>query len=738
MDKGIDHESLSTMLGFQKIKNLRNQWFLSESLACFLISLNPPILYYWIYTYLKKQDSPLLWLVLPIWIFSLLPILWIRNPWKIKLKSTSEYLDQNFPLIEESSGLFIQKEEEFNSPSILRKWQMERIQTPLQSIPNFPKKFLRFLLSSFVASCLFLGLGYGFFRNLPQLQTTLKSEPLYKIRKVEKKISNTPSIKQLSIDIIPPKYLHVATSTQHKGDLLFPSGSKILWRVETYLNPHQVSLVFNGTEKHSLSPGKDPYNSTFEGSIQLQKSGFYQISLDGKLSDFYSLQAVLDAPPTVEIIKPPSSLAIGNGSTPTLILNVKAEDDYGVKTIVLRATVVKGSGESVKFKEYSESVTQLKSISPMQGIKNGIKKYKGQVFLSARKFDMTSGDELYYYALAIDTYLQEGKSSVFYLKIPDSSRVKEVEAKSGVNPLKPEFFRSQRQIIMDSERLLSLGKKTNKTHFKEQSNGIGFDQRILRQRYGKFLGEESEGEISKDIDLKNLNSTSVQDFGNASKILDIYTDKHDNAEDASFLAPEQKRELKAILAAMWLAELNLRLGNPAKALPYEYQALRLLKDFQQKSRVFVAKASHRPNRFAMEKRLSGDLNTVIRPELFQSVSEQNPESRVWIDLIHVLELIKSGNSLSYLDHVTLNQASQNLQRYAIQDPSKYLKAYHLLKAISAVPMNLKIESLESTIVTLLRRESIPKAILTGSGESLSKEYFKRLERANESENSVNK
>jgi hypothetical protein len=42
---------------------------------------------------------------------------------------------------------------------------------------------------------------------------------------------------------------------------------------------------------------------------------------------------------------------------------------------------------------------------------------------------------------------------------------------------------------------------------------------------------------------------------------------------------------------MWSAELRLRTYKAEEALPFEYKALRLLKDLQQKSRVYVAKTA---------------------------------------------------------------------------------------------------------------------------------------------------
>src|SRR5690606_781903 len=57
----------------------------------------------------------------------------------------------------------------------------------------------------------------------------------------------------------------------------------------------------------------------------------------------------------------------------------------------------------------------------------------------------------------------------------------------------PAYFRSQRQIIIDAEALLEEKPRLASEEFERRSDLIGVDQRLLRLRYGQFLGEESEG-----------------------------------------------------------------------------------------------------------------------------------------------------------------------------------------------------------------------------------------------------
>lgn len=64
---------------------------------------------------------------------------------------------------------------------------------------------------------------------------------------------------------------------------------------------------------------------------------------------------------------------------------------------------------------------------------------------------------------------------------------------------------------------------------------------------------------------------------------------------------------------MWQSELHLRLYEPEKALPYENKALELLKEVQQKARVFIAKTSYDPPPIKeKELRMKGELKKFNR------------------------------------------------------------------------------------------------------------------------------
>ena len=133
------------------------------------------------------------------------------------------------------------------------------------------------------------------------------------------------------------------------------------------------------------------------------------------------------------------------------------------------------------------------------------------------------------------------------------------------------------------------------------SDEIGVDQRLLRLRYGQFLGEEAEGEPASrrrpatrrtEAEAHEASETDENRHDGRSRggrgrrtittpparrpvrpgktVLEDYGHTHDHAEAATLLDPETRTTLKAALDQMWQSELNLRQGHPDLALPYAY------------------------------------------------------------------------------------------------------------------------------------------------------------------------
>lgn len=640
-----------------------------------------------------------------------------KRSWQVDSRNIAAFLNLQYPELEESSELALKERGELN---LLEKLQLAKVETVLDTVPLSCKQFTRRLKLSILFFLCALIFGWEItqlhdewhsrgFKLSGRPFTAIKNSPPEKL---------LPQISSVNIAITPPSYMRKPAREQDRFTLEAEQGSAITWEIKLNVRAKQVALVFAGGEKITL---KNPAGkAVYFGKKMIDKPGFYQVAIDTKLSDLYPMQVIKDNPPVIHIKTPQPYTYIDAGQAPKVTISAAASDDYGISNAFIYVTVAKGSGEAVKFKEQKIDFTT--SFSGRN------RHYDLQKLINLPSLNMEPGDEMYFYIQAQDTHEQQSRTDVYIVAIQDTVQLLSMDGLlSGVN-IKPEYFRSERQIILDAERLLRERDSISKEAFNNRSNDLGTDQKLLRLRYGKFLGEESESEIDPKEDANDATG-DINNYGNAAVILDKYTDKHDNAEDAQFFDPGVKAQLKATLTEMWKAELQLRLHNPQTALPFAYKALRLLKDLQQKSRMYVAKTAYNPAPLKMEKRLSGDLGKIIQPVNHRDIRSDNGPSGVLKDAISVLELLKSGAPASNSDIHTLGLANQELSEKASRQPGIYLPALRALRRILSTQKASAQQAgaVEKAIQRILpASEPLPVARQNSPDMGLSDEYYKNL------------
>ena len=261
---------------------------------------------------------------------------------------------------------------------------------------------------------------------------------------------------------------------------------------------------------------------------------------------------------------------------------------------------------------------------------------------------------------------------------------------------------------------------------------------MLRLRYGKFLGEESEASIGGEHEGAEHGGDDHDHHeepaavGDVSAIMEQYAHKHDNAEDATFFEPQLKAQLKATLTEMWNAELRLRTYRPEQALPYEYKALRLLKDLQQKSRAYVAKTTFKTSKLKPEKRLTGEL-TEIKTGTNKSVVEVHDQANAALkQAIGVLENKKMSKGMAPRELNILLKAQDQLITHAAISPGTYLPALKSLKKIITSGQNKLIATHDIAVAEkginhlLGQQEASPFPKTNMSSSSLTRSYFNHL------------
>jgi hypothetical protein len=181
---------------------------------------------------------------------------------------------------------------------------------------------------------------------------------------------------------------------------------------------------------------------------------------------------------------------------------------------------------------------------------------------------------------------------------------------------------------------------------------------------------------------------------------------------------------------MWKSEAKLRLYKPAEALQFAYNALRLLKDLQQKSRVYVAKTSSKTTPLQpKEKRLTGELDKIAQPTYQSDSKPENNGLASLRDALAVLEEMKM-HTLQADKLATLQQAGQHLVEAASVNPAKYISAIEAYKRIvSGRTKTNDIKQVEKALQSLLQVPSnVPSQKVMAPSSNLSQQYFKNLKK----------
>ncbi|PHN06649.1 hypothetical protein [Flavilitoribacter nigricans] len=518
-------------------------------------------------------------------------------------------------------------------------------------------------------------------------------------------------LEDFAISVNPPAYTGLRARSSKDFNLKIPEDSRVSWRLSFSGDPEAVRMIFSNGDSTLLSRDAGTFSLNKAGL----QSGYYSFSWRDrgnlKSSDFYKLEIIEDQAPKVAIDDQEQFVEFDWREEIEVTLQSSLSDDYGLTEAYVVATVSKGSGESVKFREERLPFVRPRAISG--------KRTAASLQINTKKLGMEPGDELYYYVEAWDNHnpqRQSNRTETYFIQIRDTStQMISFEGGLGVD-LMPEYFRSQRQIIIDSEKLLAEQKAIEKKEFDDRSNTLAYDQKVLRLRYGQFLGEEFESGITNETQMEEEAAPEGEEdvlkkYGHAHDTdnehnlveehehehehdenpnpeeneespLEAFAHIHDNMEEATFFIQSVKTKLRAALSMMWDAELHLRMNDPAQSLPYQYKILKLLKEISQDSRIYVHRTGFDAPPIKEEKRLTGELDEInsSRTSYLRSDQEAYPAVRQSLPLVETLLRIRPEQLDSDQKELLL-AAGNELAAAAIEKPDVYLNRLSTLRAV---------------------------------------------------------
>ncbi len=666
---------------------------------------------------------------------------WRELQKRTDLPKIARHLNRKYPQLEESAELLLQPEEQLG---LLPQLQRQRTASALEQIS--PKEassvsFKRGWIMLFAGITLAAGLWFlpDFTQTQAKTATTRPGTSANVNEPVAQPKAILPAIEQMHLRISPPSYTRKAPYAVTTPSFKVEAGAQVTWTVQTNQAVASLQLLLSNQKPIPLRQVPRQKN-TYTASLTVTQATLYHLRLNGQASDFYSIEVIPDEAPAITVQKPKQYTEILFGEPQRVTVQASLRDDYGLQSAELIATVAKGEGEAVKFREQRIPLNLSFSGQPRQVQLNQT--------LNLQQLGMTYSDELYFYLQAQDNHRGYTRTEAFLVEIEDTTVVETMDDMSlGVNP-NPEYFRSQRQIIIDTEKLIQEQKGLTQTVFQERSNNIGVDQKLLRLRYGKFLGEEFESTIGAAALPPELTEGHTVDDGHdhspkkgaseheakMGELLDPYLHKHDQEEAATFFEPAIKAQLKGALAQMWEAELRLRTGRPKEALPFEYKALRMLKDVQQKSRVYVKKSGFEPPPLKEpEKRLTGDLSKV---QTYQAQRKEKPIETATAarQALQRVAQLRQGTKPSSMDAALLERAGQELGKAAVREPGTYLRALQDVRQLTQdirAQRDLCVDCLTRVEAALHRflpvsAKTVQKPVSAGAPKKLAQDYFNRL------------
>jgi len=646
---------------------------------------------------------------------------WFLKPWKISSENAVGYIDAHVPQAGFSSGLLLSPGNQLSDLSKLQQYRVASQLEPVLFKLRPPHNLFKATLAMF--GLILIGLAGSFmltkFGNPSGGNSSNTEQITFAPKDSLPTTVEIPQLIETNIAIQYPSYTGKGTSNTPNPNIKAVEGSSIIWNLEFDGDVKEVEMDLMG-ERIGFTKNQESYRLT----KTLEASGFYSFTfkdLDGNdyVSDLYSLEMVTDEPPMVQIEGLDNYTYFEFDDDKRLMLSTNISDDFGIDDAYIIATVSKGSGESVKFRE--------ETVRFDRAIPKGNKRIQLKQPLDLDALKMDPGDELYFYVEALDQKTPTpniARSETYFAVIRDTITDEfTVEGNLGVD-LMPDYFRSQRQLIIDTEKLIADRPNISEKDFKFRSNELGFDQKQLRLKYGQFMGDETEMQAAPGQVSSTENEGDDDDHAGEEgeeDLLDGYSHKHDSENEHNLVEehdheseaqeeedplhdyvhnhsdPEAstlfekslKAKLRDALSIMWDAELHLRLYEPEKSLPYQYDALKIIQDIKNSARIYVHRIGFDPPPIKEENRLSGDIEDIENYNKKEEFEYQMSFASTR-EAIALLELLaQDEKQFNNEDSALFVAAGNELAQKAISDPFTYLKVLQGLRDLEKVANRTK-------------------------------------------------
>jgi hypothetical protein len=570
---------------------------------------------------------------------------------KISAENVLWHLNVHYPKLQQSAHLALQDEQQL---ALLQRLQKQQILPQLltavdeqQQLFQGPSNLLhlhKVAIYNHVFVILGLVLIWGFLTfsttqvteqaGLNSLPNAIEQEP-------------NPSLLKAKLTITPPAYTQTVVKHEESMNISLLSGSSVSWQLDfsSAFQPNEtLYLALSSGQRINLTAQTNPNDTTrLTASAVVEQSAIYYLASDQQRFDgIYSLSVNVDQPPHIRFVQPTKTISeFASDVLPELETEVWIEDDFVLSKVHILASVAKGSGEAVKFRD---EIVEFDRHEIRAGKAHYFKHW------DLKALGMEPGDELYFSVWAWDNREPESqltRSPSKIIRWLDTSSDELVSAGLMLDIL-PEYFKSQRQIIIETEQLIADAHHLDTEQFTQTSRALGFAQSELKRKYGQFLGDEFAALVPHNMESGPDVSSHANDHAEDAEheheaaekpdkpasyesIIEQYGHNHGEAEAGLVNktgVPTPTALMKQAIANMWSAEMHLMLAQPDLALPFEQQALNYLNQAKQAERIYVKRLGFEPPPVSETRRYQGDLSDIVSLERATQVTKDEQIQRV--------------------------------------------------------------------------------------------------------------
>ena len=604
----------------------------------------------------------------------------------------AEHLNRRLPELEDSAQLMLT---EAGRLTPMQRLQRTRVAQVLPSALADRRKWLPPVTGTTTLSVLITASLLALLAAPIRSTIISASESISASQPVPTESGQESPIAAVEVRIEPPAYTGIDARVTDSLDLELPEGSTVTWQLR-FRRPGRYALVIGDDEPMPMAPGP---GDTHVARTRIDRTSLYRIVAEDNggeqaLAGVYTLSVSLDKPPRVRVVEPDdTTLEIERGDPARFASRVEVSDDFGLGQVEIRASVAKGSGEGVKFRD---EVFDFDSQSAHEAGSGAGRSYSRAWDLEA--LGMEPGDEVYFFAVAHDN--REPQPNVSRSDTVVVRWLDEAPEVIGFGDLAidvmPDYYKSQRQIIIETEQLIAdrdlLGEET----FAATSRALADSQAALKSRYGQYLGDEFDESLDGDVDLPELAESLetegaeeahddhaghaapvAEQPGNAEALVARFIHDHESADIGPVSARNPVGLMKRAVAKMWQSELHLRLSDPVKSLPHQYEALEYYNRAREADRIFTRRLGFEPPPVTEDRRLTGDIGDVRSGRLEEARAENHSDGQLFRELHERLSRRSPTAPFDPDELELLARATDRLQQLSANRPALIKQAARL-------------------------------------------------------------